>query len=67
MMMLFYIPGFIWRKLNKNSGIDTKVITSLISGIDALDSEKRKGAITSLAKHIDQGLAYHRNYRHGFM
>jgi hypothetical protein len=103
MMMLFYIPGFIWRKLNKNSGIDTKVITSLMSGMDPLgskkgkdasnsekgkdasdsekgkdasgsekgkdapDSKEQKDVITSLAKHIDQALTYHRNYHHGFM
>jgi hypothetical protein len=47
MMMLFYIPGFIWRKLNKNSGIDTKVITSLMSGMDPLGSKKGKDTSNS--------------------
>ncbi len=67
MMMLFYVPGFIWRKLNKNCGIDTKVIISLMKDMDSLDSEKRKDAIISLAKHIDKALTYHRDYHRGFM
>jgi hypothetical protein len=67
MMMLFYIPGFIWRKMNKNCGVDTKAITHMMSEMDPLDSEKRKEAMNSLAKHIDKALTYHRDYHHGFM
>jgi hypothetical protein len=67
MMMLFYIPGFIWRKMNRNCGIDTKVITSLMAAMDPLDNDKRKDAMNSLAKHIDKALTYHRDYNHGFM
>jgi len=67
MMMLFYVPGFFWRKMNKNCGIDTKVITKIMSEMDPLDDEKRKDAMTSLAKHIDKALTYHRDYYHGFM
>ncbi|UJR37654.1 hypothetical protein I4U23_030351 [Adineta vaga] len=67
MMMLFYVPGFIWRKLNRSCGIDTKVITNLMTEMDPLNSENRKEAMMSLAKHIDRGLTYHREYHHGFI
>ena len=67
MMMLFYVPGFIWRKINKNCGIDTKVITSIIKEMDQLNNEKRKDPMNSLAKHIDKALTYHRDYYYGFM
>jgi len=53
--------------MNKNCGIDTKAITKLMSEMDPLDDEKRKDAMTSLAKHIDKALNYHRDYYHGFM
>ncbi|CAF0807425.1 unnamed protein product [Adineta steineri] len=67
MMMLFYIPGFIWRKLNRNCGIDTKAITNIMSGMDQLNSENRKDPMISLAKHIDKALTYQRDYHHGFI
>lgn len=67
MLMLFYVPGFIWRKLNRSCGIDTKVITNSMLEMDPLNSEKRKEAMLSLAKHIDRALTYHREYNHGFM
>ncbi|CAF1469700.1 unnamed protein product [Adineta ricciae] len=67
MMILFYVPGFIWRKLNRNCGIDTKVITNSMLEMDPLNSEQRKEAMLSLAKHIDRALTYHREYHHGFI
>jgi hypothetical protein len=67
MMVLFYIPGFIWRKMNKNCGLDTKVITNIMREMDPLNSENRKDTMISLAKHIDKALAYHRDYHRGFM
>ncbi|CAF2862373.1 unnamed protein product [Rotaria sp. Silwood2] len=67
MMIMFYVPGFIWRKINRNCGIDTKVITSMIADMDPLDSENRKDAMNSLVKHIDKALTYHRDYHHGFI
>ncbi|CAF1074323.1 unnamed protein product [Rotaria sordida] len=67
MMILCYIPGFIWRRINRNCGIDTKVITSIISDMDPLISENRKDAMDTLVKHIDNALTYHRDYHHGFM
>ncbi len=67
MMMLFYVPGFIWRKLNKNCGINTKMITKILSDMEPLNSEARKEKMSSLAKHIDKALTYHRDYHHGFM
>ncbi|CAF3362030.1 unnamed protein product [Rotaria socialis] len=67
MMFFFYIPGFLWRNLNKSCGINTKMITKMVSDLDQLDSEKREKAIRTLAKHIDRALAYHRDYDHGLM
>lgn len=67
MMMLFYIPGFIWRKMNRSCGIDTKVITHIMHEMDPLNNDERKEAMSSLAKHIDKALAYHRDYHRGFM
>ena len=67
MMFLFYLPGFVWRNLNKTCGINTKVITKMVTDMDQLDGEKREKAVRALAKHIDKALAYHREYEHGFM
>jgi hypothetical protein len=67
MMILFYVPGFIWRKMNRSCGIDAKIITKVITDMDPLNDEIRKEAMKSLAKHIDQALNYHREYTHGFM
>lgn len=67
MMFLFYIPGFVWRNLNKSCGINTKVITKMVSDMDQMDGEKREKAVRALAKHIDKALAYHREYDHGFI
>ncbi|CAF4624538.1 unnamed protein product [Rotaria sp. Silwood1] len=67
MMILFYIPGFIWRKINRNCGIDTKVITSIIADMDPLHSENRQDTMNMLVKQIDKALTYHRDYHHGFM
>lgn len=67
MIILFYIPGFVWRKLNRNCGIDTKAVTHMLREMDQLNSEKRKDAMAALAKHIDRVLNYHREYHRGFM
>ncbi len=67
MMFLFYIPGFVWRNLNKACGINTKVITKMVTDMDQLDGEKLEKAVRALAKHIDKALAYHREYEYGFM
>lgn len=67
MMMLFYLPGFIWRKMNQNCGIDTKVISKAVNEMDPLNSEKRREAMQIIVKHIDKALTYHRDYHHGFM
>ncbi|CAF2447870.1 unnamed protein product [Rotaria sp. Silwood2] len=67
MMCLFYLPGFIWRNLNKLCGINTKIITKLVTEMDQLDGEKREKAVRAVAKHIDAALAYHRDYAHGFL
>jgi hypothetical protein len=67
MMFLFYIPGFVWRNLTKACGINTKMITKMVTDMDQMDGEKREKAVRSLAKHIDKALAYHREYEHGFM
>jgi len=67
MMFLFYLPGFVWRNLNKGCGINTKVITKMVNDMDQLDGEKREKTVRALAKHIDKALAYHREYEHGFM
>ena len=67
MMVIFYIPGFIWRKINRSCGIDTKSITNVMKAMDPLNSEERKQAMNGLAKHIDKALNYHRDYYHGFM
>ncbi|CAF2562811.1 unnamed protein product [Rotaria sp. Silwood2] len=67
MMFLFYLPGFIWRNLNKSCGINTKIIVKMVTDMDQLDGEKREKTIRSLAKHIDKALAYHREYEYGFM
>lgn len=67
MMTCFFLPGFIWRKMNQNCGIDTKVIGKAIGEMDPLNSEKRREAMQSLVKHIDKALIYHRDYHHGFM
>jgi len=67
MMTFFFLPGFIWRKMNQNCGIDTKVIGKAIGEMDPLNSEKRREAMQSLVKHIDKALIYHRDYHHGFM
>ncbi|CAF0803749.1 unnamed protein product [Adineta ricciae] len=67
MMFLFYVPGFIWRNLNKACGINTKVITKMVTDMDQLDGEKREAAVRALAKHVDKALAYHREYEYGFM
>jgi hypothetical protein len=66
-MFLFYIPGFVWRNLNKSCGINTKMITKMVADMDQLDGEKREKAVRSLAKHIDKALAYHREYEHGLI
>jgi len=66
-MFLFYLPGFVWRNLNKTCGINTKIITKMVTDMDQLDGDKRETAVRSLAKHIDKALAYHREYEHGFM
>jgi hypothetical protein len=65
MMFLFYIPGFIWRHMNKGCGINTKVITKMVADMDQMDGEKREKAVRMLVKHIDRGLAYHREYEYG--
>ncbi|CAF2043112.1 unnamed protein product [Rotaria magnacalcarata] len=67
MMFLFYLPGFIWRNLNKACGINTKVIIKMITDMDQLDGEKREITVRALAKHIDKALAYHREYEYGFI
>jgi len=67
MMFLFYLPGFVWRNLNKACGINTKIITKMVTDMDQLDGEKREKAVRALAKHIDKALAYHREYEYGFM
>ena len=67
MMFLFYIPGFLWRHVNKACGINTTAITKMVTEMDQLDGEKREKAVRSLAKHIDKAFAYHREYEHGFM
>ena len=67
MMFLFYLPGFIWRNLNKACGINTKIITKMVTDMDQLDGEKRETAVRSLAKHVDRAFAYHREYEHGLM
>lgn len=67
MMMLFYVPGFIWRKMNKNCGIDSKIVTKALAEMDPLNSEHRKEPMAALVKHIDKALTYHREYHHGFM
>jgi len=67
MMFLFYLPGFVWRNLNKACGINTKIITKMVADMDQLDGEKREKAVRALAKHIDKALAYHREYEYGFM
>ncbi|CAF1074304.1 unnamed protein product [Rotaria sordida] len=66
MMFLFYLPGFVWRNLNKSCGINTKIITKMVTDMDQMDGEKREITVRSLAKHIDRALAYHRDYDHGF-
>jgi hypothetical protein len=66
-MFLFYLPGFVWRNLNKACGINTKIITKMVTDMDQLDGEKRENAVRALAKHIDKALAYHREYEYGFM
>ncbi len=53
--------------MNKNCGLDTKVITNIMREMDPLNSENRKDTMISLAKHIDKALAYHRDYHRGFM
>lgn len=67
MMILFYIPGFIWRKLNRNCGLDIKAITSVMNKIDNSDSEKRTKNINELAAYINRAFNYQREYPHGFM
>lgn len=67
MIILFYIPGFIWRKMNRNCGLDIKAITSMMKEMDQLDSEKRADTIKALATHIDRVFNYQREYPHGFM
>jgi len=67
MIILFYLPGFFWRRLNRSCGINTKMITHTLAEMDQMDSEKRHDAMNSLAKHIDIALGYHREYEHGFM
>lgn len=67
MMFLFYLPGFIWRNLNKACGINTKLIVKMITDMDQLDGEKREKSIRALAKHIDKAFAYHREYEHGLL
>ena len=67
MMFLFYLPGFVWRNLNKACGINTKAISKMVSDMDQLDGDKRETAIRSLAKHVDRAFSYHREYEHGFM
>ncbi|CAF1260925.1 unnamed protein product [Rotaria sp. Silwood1] len=67
MMFLFYLPGFVWRNLNKLCGINTKLITKMVTDLDQLDGDKREKAVRALAKHIDAALAYHRDYDHGFL
>ncbi|CAF0902754.1 unnamed protein product [Adineta steineri] len=67
MMFLFYMPGFIWRNLNKACGINTKIISKMVTDLDQLDGEKREKAVRGLAKHIDKALAYHREYEYGLM
>lgn len=67
MMFLFYLPGFVWRNMTKACGINTKVITKMVTDMDQLDGEKREKAVRALAKHIDKALGYHREYEHGFL
>ncbi|CAF0862236.1 unnamed protein product [Didymodactylos carnosus] len=67
MMFLFYLPGFVWRNMNKTCGINTKIITNMVLSMDQLNSETREKSVRSLAKHIDKALAYHREYEYGFM
>jgi len=66
-MFLFYLPGFIWRNLNRACGINPKIITKMVTDMDQLDGEKRENAVRSLAKHVDRSLAYHREYEYGLM
>ena len=67
MMTLFYIPGVIWRQINKTCGINTKFITNILREMDPLSHDKRKEAMNSLVKHIDKAFSYHRDYPHGFL
>lgn len=67
MMMMFYVPGSLWRKMNRSSGINTKMITKILADMDQLDDEKRKDSMDSLVKLINHGLTYHQDYYHGFM
>ena len=53
--------------MNKNCGIDVKVITRMMNDMDPLNSDARKDSMLSVAKHIDKALLYHRDYHHGFM
>lgn len=67
MMFLFYLPGFVWRNLNKTCSINTKAILKMVTDLDQLDGEKREKSIRTLAKHIDKALAYHREYEYGLV
>lgn len=53
--------------MNKNCGIDSKIVTKALAEMDPLNSEHRKEPMAALVKHIDKALTYHREYHHGFM
>ena len=49
-MFLFYLPGFVWRNMNKSCGINTKVITKMVADMDQMDGEKKRKSCTCFSK-----------------
>ncbi|KAL7675008.1 hypothetical protein ACOME3_001276 [Neoechinorhynchus agilis] len=61
-LFLFYVPGFLWRNLNRFSFVDSKTIMGQIHRLDVVDN-KRKDKIDSLVNQFHRALGHARNGR----
>ncbi|KAI0980855.1 hypothetical protein GJ496_004645 [Pomphorhynchus laevis] len=58
-IFLFYLPGFLWRNLNKFSSIDSKSIMFQVMKLDVADS-KRAEKVKSIVNQFDRALNHQR-------
>ena len=67
MIILFYVPAFTWSELNRNYGIDMRVVTNIVAFMDLLNNENRKDATIALEKYANRLLTYGCNCQHDFI